>query len=195
MSNLNYLEDFSRFENRREFDETVADHLDSLRYDINETDRDVIMMLSRYAVKYCGVAHLKVATIAKSIGKSSITIRRILNKLAKLGVIKKTTFMRKISGGNGANIIVFLPSNPTNDRAEMIDRSQADNSARACDEVTEEADESINLLSNKDLSTNNTYSQVNPSSYSKPYRQFIESVEAFIGQEDENGLISRLYGV
>src|SRR5699024_8314343 len=126
---------------------------------------DVIMMLSRYAVKYCGVAHLKVATIAKSIGRSSITIRRILNKIAKLGVIKKTTFMRKISGGNGANIIVFLPSNPTNDKAEMIGRCESGNSARANDEEADDADETIKLLSNKELITNNTYSQGNPTSY------------------------------
>src|SRR5690625_629718 len=104
MSNMQYLNDYSPFQSTQELNEAVSEHLSRNKYDLNATDRDVLIMLSQYAVKYHGVAHLKAVTIAKAVKKSTITVRRSLNKLTKLLIIEKRPFFRKISGGNGANI-------------------------------------------------------------------------------------------
>lgn len=107
---MNYLSDYQTFENKQQLNEAVSDHLSSHTYDLNDTARDVLLMLARYAVKYPGVAHLKTATIAGTIGKTGRTIRRAITKLIEEGIIEKLPFMRTVSGGYGANIYRILPS-------------------------------------------------------------------------------------
>src|SRR5690625_2210095 len=107
-SNLHYLSDYSTFDNTQELNEATNDHLQRNRYELNETDRSVLITLSQYAVKYNGVAHLKLSTLADIIEKSESTVRRAIRKLSKLNVIKSQSFMRRVSGGNGANIYIVL---------------------------------------------------------------------------------------
>lgn len=146
---MKYLYEYSTFESIQAMDETIKEHIEINQYELNDTDRDIIMTLARYSVKYKGVAHLKVDTIAGIVSKSSITVRRSLNKLEALGIIEKIEFMRAKSGGNGANIYRFLA---VDDRPEMIGREESGKLTQASDEAINEPIESINLKSN----SNNT---------------------------------------
>lgn len=150
---MNYLYEYSTFETVEALNEAIDGHIQRNQYELNKTDRDVFLMLSRYAVKYIGAAHLKAETIAKAIGKSKRTIQRSLRKLERLKMIERRAFIRKKSGGNGANIYIILPSNVT---AELSSREDADKSTQASDKANEVSSESINLLSNK----NNTYDSI-----------------------------------
>lgn len=141
---MNYLYEYSTFETVKEMDEAISEHIRRNNYELNKTDRDVLLTLSRYACKYKGVSHLKVATIAEIVGKSSITVRRALNKLVSLNIIEKVSFMRSKSGGNGANIYVIMPSD---DKAEKIDREEVEEATQASDAGANESIETINLLS------------------------------------------------
>ena len=165
-SNLHYLSDYSLFESVKEMDEAINNHIQRNQYEMNETDRTVLMTLSRYSVKYRGVAHLKVSTIAKIIGKSTITVRRALNKLASLHIIKKQTFMREKTGGNGANIYIILPFN---DRPNTIDREEPEKPTETSVKESEEIDEPINSIkhntSNYILDTENKNNA--PTDYAK----------------------------
>lgn len=143
-SNLNYLTDYSMFKSVKEMDEAISNHIQRNQYEMNETDRTVLMTLSRYSVKYRGVAHLKVSTIAKIVGKSTITVRRTLNKLASLHIIRKQTFMREKTGGNGANIYIILPFN---DSPKTIDREEPAKPTQTSVKESEEIDEPINSIS------------------------------------------------
>lgn len=146
---MNYLHEYSTFETVKEMDEAISEHIRRNNYELNDTDRDIITTLARYSVKYKGVAHLKVDTIAGIVSKSSITVRRSLNKLEALGIIEKIEFMRTKSGGNGANIYRFLA---VDDRPEMIGREDDGKPTQASDEVMNEPIETINSKSN----SNNT---------------------------------------
>src|SRR5690625_2447336 len=141
---MNYLYEYSTFESVQAMDETIKEHIEINQYELNDTDREIIITLERNSVKYKGVAHLKVDTIADIVSKSSITVRRSLNKLEALGIIEKIEFMRTKSGGNGANIYRFLA---VDDRPEMIGRDKSENSDIASDRAFEGNNETINLLS------------------------------------------------
>ena len=75
---MNYLSKYQSFANKYELNEAIASHLNDHRHKLYDTDRDILTLLSRYAVKYPGVAHLKVGTIAKSVNKSDRTVRNLI---------------------------------------------------------------------------------------------------------------------
>lgn len=142
-----YLEEYKQFETVTDLNNAVSDHLNRCKYEINETDRDVLMMLAQYAVKYAGVAHLKIKTIADKVNKGESTVRRILNKLVKLEIIKKQSFFRKVKGGFGANLFIFLPMN---EQSQMSSREGVIEPVAPTIEPIEIENESIkslNLLS------------------------------------------------
>ncbi len=73
---MQYLKSHQPFANSRQLNEAVSSHLYRCNFELNKTDRSVIEMLSRYAVKYPGVAHLKVETISNDNHKTTRTIQR-----------------------------------------------------------------------------------------------------------------------
>lgn len=187
---MNYLHKYAMFNSVKEMDEAIAEHIRRNQYELNETDRDVLMMLSRYSVKYKGAAHLKIDTIAAAIGKSGRTIQRVLRKLERLNIIERKEFIRKKAGGHGANIYIILPVDVA---AEMTGREDADKPMDISDSDTDEPIETINLLSNNNITKSNTYQET---SYSMPYRKIRKAIMTFIGNRDNvNKLIYRLYGV
>lgn len=54
------------------------------KYELNDTNQNVLTCLSRYAVKHPNVAYLKVATIADSVNKSNRTVRRTIKIQGRL---------------------------------------------------------------------------------------------------------------
>jgi DNA-binding Lrp family transcriptional regulator len=119
-----YLSEYQTFDSVTEMNEHVQKHYNGNYSELNNTDRAVLSLISRYACKYAGVAHLKVETIAKSLSKSDATVRRSIRKLVNLGVIEKVTFIRRVKKGYGANILRILPFN---DQSTMTTRSDTKN--------------------------------------------------------------------
>ncbi|MGW7759566.1 helix-turn-helix domain-containing protein [Bacillus velezensis] len=120
---MHYLADHQTFDSTAALNAAVYEHIKRNTYDLNDTDRQALKKIARYAVKFSGAAHLKAETLADLIGKSVKTARRALNKLATLGIVKKIATTRKINGGKGANIIVILP---VDDQSTMSNRVQAE---------------------------------------------------------------------
>ncbi|MGO0707886.1 helix-turn-helix domain-containing protein [Bacillus velezensis] len=120
---MHYLAEHQTFDSTAALNVAVYEHIKRNTYDLNDTDRQALKKIARYAVKFSGAAHLKAETLAELIGKSVKTARRALNKLATLGIVKKIATTRKINGGKGANIIVILP---VDDQSTMSNRGQAE---------------------------------------------------------------------
>ncbi|AWM47508.1 helix-turn-helix domain-containing protein [Bacillus amyloliquefaciens] len=120
---MHYLAEHQTFDSTAALNTAVYEHIKRNTYDLNDTDRQALKKIARYAVKFSGAAHLKAETLADLIGKSVKTARRALNKLATLGIVKKIATTRKINGGKGANIIVILP---VDDQSTMSNRGQAE---------------------------------------------------------------------
>lgn len=120
---MHYLAEHQTFDSTAALNTAVYEHIKRNTYDLNDTDRQALKKIARYAVKFSGAAHLKAETLADLIGKSVKTVRRALNKLATLGIVKKIATTRKINGGKGANIIVILP---VDDQSTMSNRGQVE---------------------------------------------------------------------
>lgn len=189
---MNYLHEYKTFDNVQELNLHVKEHTNKKYYDMNETQRQTLQVISQYSVKYCGASHLKVETIAKAINKSVSTIKRVLNALVKLKVIEKLSTLRRVKGGSGANIIRILPFIPSNERAEMDGREEVDKQETPKDSEPIIEKETAKLLSYKSI--NNTYAKPSNS----PYTVFKSSIHTFLGDsisKENKGIISRLYGV
>lgn len=190
MSNLSYLSEYSPFKSTQELNAAVDEHIRINNCNLNGTDRDVLMMLAQYSVKYDGVAHLKADTIAKHIGKSKRTVQRCIRKLEQLHVIERKSFLRKITGGHGANIYVFMSPNV---RAEMSPREDSPEPTQDKEQGNNTANEPITSISARDIDIN-VSSEPSTSSHKPAYKRFTDVVKAFIGEGNKR-LIYRLYGV
>ena len=115
MTKLTNIDTHAKFETVAEMDAATNQHIYANMNDLNETDRKVLDTIRRYSSIY-RAAKMKVATIAKLVGKSEITVRRSTAKLERLGIIERIKTKRPINVGRGANIYVILPFN---DRAGM----------------------------------------------------------------------------
>ncbi|EOP73118.1 hypothetical protein KOW_00528 [Bacillus cereus VDM006] len=104
MKELRSHQAFDSLDQLNEFTSKVLSQVE-----MNETDRNVFVMLSRYSVKVLGVCWLKVNTIAEALGVSYKTVQRSLARLVKKNIIKRVETMRAVSGGYGASITVMSP--------------------------------------------------------------------------------------
>lgn len=149
---MRYLSQHQSFQSVAALNEALYRHTCDHYFAMNETDRSVLKMLGRYAVKYVGVAHLKAATIAEAIGKSEKTVRRALCKLQGLGVIAKVKTLRQVSGGYGANLYVIQPP----DQSKVSSRPEAVKPVTTTSEPAKKVTEACTYSSAKELLNNNT---------------------------------------
>lgn len=180
---MQYLTRYQTFQSKNELNDAVNEHLTRHRYDLTNTDRDILQMISRYAVKYPGVAHLKADTIAQAIDKSKRTVQRSIRKLERLGIIERLPFIRKISGGYAANVYrVISPVSPREQAAEPC--QSTDKPAKIANEPSTSFKQNNNLV--------NTYANTpQPTTH---YGKFRQLIAATLGNVDKQ-LIYRLYGV
>jgi predicted transcriptional regulator len=153
---MRYLSQHQSFQTVTALNEALYRHTCDHYFTMNETDRSVLKMLGRYAVKYVGVAHLKAATIAQAIGKSEKTVRRALSKLQGLGVIAKVKTLRQVSGGYGANLYVIQPPADVNDQSQVSSRQEAEEPVTTTSEPAKKDTEACTYSSAKELLNNNT---------------------------------------
>src|SRR5690606_19186227 len=98
---MHYLSKYQTFKDKAELNFHVEQHIKATYNELNATDRSLFKMIARYSVKYPGASHLKAATMAEAIGRSDRTVRTILSKLERLGLIKRIKRNRIKSGGRG----------------------------------------------------------------------------------------------
>lgn len=164
---MNYLAHYQSFTNKQAFNEALALHIDHHQHELNETDRDILLFLSRHAIKYPGVAHMKVATIMKQVPKHTRTIRRSLTKLEQFHILKKQPVLRAKSGGHGANLYIFLPFDQT---------------LKTTFTKIEKTEEAVVL---------NRHLEPEPITH---YTRFFSLVSSYIGKNDKK-TIDKLYGI
>ena len=161
---MHYLAEYQTFETTQQLNNAIYEHIKRNSYDLNETDRATLKTIARYAVKFAGAAHLKAAPLAHLIGKSEMTARRVLAKLADVGIVRKVATLRKVNGGKGANIIIINPVKPVestagntfanDDQSNVSTREVADKPTESKVEITENVTEPSNSI--KQLKNNNT---------------------------------------
>ncbi|TYO73069.1 helix-turn-helix domain-containing protein [Rossellomorea marisflavi] len=183
---MSYLSQHQSFQSVAALNEALYHYTCDHYFAMNDTDRSVLKMLGRYAVKYVGVAHLKAVTIAQAIGKSEKTVRRALSKLQGLGVIAKVKTLRQVSGGYGANLYVIQPPADVIDQSQVTSRPEAEKPDTTTSEPANKAEEACTYSSAKELSNDNTTTDV-PASVS-PYVRFKQLIA-------DKKLRNRLYGV
>ena len=185
---MNYLSDYQPFSDKKELNEAVSSHFDRCHFELNETDREILLMLSRYSVKYPGVAHLKASTIAKAVKKSNRTVQRSIRKMEHLLIIEKKPFIRQVSGGFGANLYIFLPSNVISELSPRGDEAKPD---RSTVEAAISENEPILFISNKDLYIHNTYEQVTVTHYTR----FKNCIQSFNGEDNQPHVQSTVWHI
>lgn len=146
---MHYLAEHSTFDSTAQLNEAVYEHIRNNTYDLNETDRKALKMIARYCVKFAGACHLKAVTISEFIDRSEKTARRIVNKLADLGIIEKVATTRKVNGGKGANILRILPVKPADDQSTVSNRASSDKPTESNAEQPKVANEPLNLIKQK----------------------------------------------
>lgn len=106
---MHYLSKYQVFTDINELNHHVKQHTNRRKYDMNDTQRNVLQFISQYSVKYPGASHLKTQTIADGVKKSRRTVERAVKALVALGVVEKLSTTRAVRGGKGANIYRILP--------------------------------------------------------------------------------------
>jgi len=153
------LNDYINFKDKAEFNEHLTAHRQAHCYELNETDKSLLVYLSRYAIRYTGAAYLKVATMAKFIDKSESTVKRSIRKLEKLGIIKRIPNKRKVLGGFGANIIQFQRYEHNNELSQVDGCPAEDNNVNASESKAEQEHATIKPInsSKQQYFKKNTY--------------------------------------
>lgn len=118
-----YLKEYTTFNSVEEMDQHVEKHIQEHYYNLTKSERAIVFKIAAHCLAYPGACHLKVQTIADSLGISTKTVYRAIKKLESLGIIKKVNYTRG-KGGQGANIYIILPHNVP---AEMSERGNAEN--------------------------------------------------------------------
>lgn len=137
---FDYLHNYETFSSVAAMDEAVATQL--AQHTLTKSERAILLRIAQSALQYPGAAHLKAATIAKSVDVSTKTVYRAVKKLQALGILRIIAGT-KLNGIKGANIyqILHVPS-------EMSERVITDKSHNDADELalSEKQTISFNLL-------------------------------------------------
>jgi len=155
------LNDYINFKDKAEFNEHLTAYRQMYCYELNETDKALLVYLSRYAIRYTGAAYLKVKTMVKFINKSESTVKRSIRKLEALGIIKRIPNLREVLGGFGANIIQFQRFENNNELSQVDGRPAENNGSNASESKVEEITAIIKpVISSKQESLkDNTYQE------------------------------------
>lgn len=159
MKTYEKLKEYINFKDKAEFNEHLTAHRQAYRYDLNDTDKKLLTILSRHAIRYTGAAYLKVKTMAKLIGMSVDTVKRSIRKLEDLGIIQRFKNIREKLGGYGANIIQFQRFVFHNALSQMHGRPDENNDEIACESKAEQIDVEYKPFNSSKQSSlnNNTY--------------------------------------
>lgn len=144
---MHYLSQYQSFDSVQELNHHVKQHTNRRYHDMNETQRQVLQLISQYSVKFAGASHLRIQTIADAIGKSRRTVERAIRVLIDLNVIERLNTTRRVSGGKGANIYRILPCEERDVASEVSHCEESAEVTAPKDNAPITEKESANLLS------------------------------------------------
>lgn len=109
------LANLANHNDKQDVNASHAYHRDRLRDELNQTDFNVLFLISKHSVKYYGVSFMAKSTMAEKLECSPRTVQRSIAKLAELGAIE--VFSARRRGGDKrqtANVLrlVRRPAEP-----------------------------------------------------------------------------------
>ncbi|MCU7713069.1 helix-turn-helix domain-containing protein [Priestia sp. JV24] len=177
------LNKYTTFKNKEAFNEHVNEILREAP--LNKTERLTLQTLAKYSVKYLGVSWMKIETLAKAIGKSVDTVKKILRKLVQMKIINRIPQDRNQRGRFGAWVTVFSPKLPA-----VFTRGESEKKAeKPCHNSVSELDEKLDTIILKqntlDLDTQQQYEEklavqeLTTKSFYKLVKPYLQSSEIF----------------
>ncbi|MDN4605881.1 hypothetical protein [Sporosarcina highlanderae] len=103
-----HLKQYSHFDSASEMEGAAVEHTTLHWNEMTKSDRKVLDVIVSHSEEY-GAAKLRCKMIEEAIGRSNATVRRAINKLIKLNVIRKFHYLHPVNCGIDANIYVVLP--------------------------------------------------------------------------------------
>jgi len=149
---------YSQFKTLKEFNNTIEMFLLDHKKDFSKGELVAFKRLTKYCVKYYGVANAKIGTMLKMInsklngfGVSRSTFMRMLSKAKDLGILSiKNTI--KTKGGKGHNVYIFNPIDTLN--VEKLTHCQnVETPTESKEEKPQIKAEAINLLETNNIKT------------------------------------------
>lgn len=126
------LAPYQNFKDKHEMDEHVTKHLQHIGYELNNTDHKLLNHIRTHAVRYPGAFQQLTETMAKAIDKSVPTVKRILTKLVKLGILKRKLTRKKNNSRMGASIYQIQIFSLENDTQKMIRSNKKEDLSNSC---------------------------------------------------------------
>ncbi|WP_140456589.1 MULTISPECIES: helix-turn-helix domain-containing protein [Priestia] len=120
---------YRTFDSKEALNYSVRKHLYHNKHLMTPTAIAVLKVLSKHAVKFAGVAYLKLATIATKVDKHRNTVIKAIKLLCELGIIKKELQYREVKGGNGSNFYIIQPFKEANTANKKSAKKAENNSA------------------------------------------------------------------
>lgn len=150
-----YLAEYATFESVADMDKSVEDHITAHYYNLTESERAIVIALSKRSLAFPGASHLKAETIANALEISTKTVYRSIKKLVELGIIEKVA-STKLNGIKGASIYRILPfdDNVLSTMSERENAHTASNDAVCHPQNENQSLNSFNLLSSKQANNN-----------------------------------------
>ncbi|EEM06230.1 hypothetical protein bmyco0002_10900 [Bacillus pseudomycoides] len=121
------LRKYETFKSVAEMDKTIDLYLKE--HTLKDSERIVLLALSRYSCKFVGVSYLKNATLSEVTGLSVRTVQRAYKRLSLLGIVVRHEQFKPVKGGHSAFITTIIPyeSHTVLSSSEEDDKPTRDN--------------------------------------------------------------------
>ncbi|PGD77088.1 transcriptional regulator [Bacillus pseudomycoides] len=178
------LRKYETFKSIAEMDNSIDLYLK--KYTLKDSERVILLALSRYSCKFVGVSYLKNATLSEVTGLSVRTIQRAYNRLSLLGIVVRHEQFKPVKGGHSAFITVIQPFES---HTALSFCEEDDKPSRGNDEEPPHENETITHKANpnnKYIRKNNTIEM--DTTYlesSHVPTEFINAVSPFFGTANE----------
>ncbi|MED3880587.1 helix-turn-helix domain-containing protein [Priestia megaterium] len=186
---------YRTFDKVEQLNYAVRKHLYNNKHLMTPTAISVLKVLARHAVKYVGVAYLKVDNIAKAVDKHRNTVIKAVKLLVELNIIEKLTQYRPKNGGNGANIYViqrFKPVHKTANKTVKNNNVTPRTQLRANTEKPRSTSIKAVNNANETMIAKSYNKIINKLRSETPYSEFKNWVSAYV---KDNKLTNKLYGI
>lgn len=117
---------YSAFQSVEEMDAHLRSFVLNIGHTLSQTSLIVLEYLARHSLKAIGVSWLSARKLAELVGVTDRTIRRVLNQLEDLRIIKRIENLRE-DGGRAANLVAIQPVDEIDDvRGDVSEVVQED---------------------------------------------------------------------
>ncbi|PFB07249.1 helix-turn-helix domain-containing protein [Priestia megaterium] len=173
---------YRSFDSKEALNYSVRKHLYHNKHLMTPTAIAVLKVLSKHAVKFAGVAYLKLATIATKVEKHRNTVIKAIKLLCELGIVKKELQYREVKGGNGSNFYIIQPFKEANKTAKKAKVNSAE-VLRANNESPSVASVDSPKTENETVMSKNYNTKIINKRSKSAYVTLKQYVNAYIGED------------